>query len=249
MNEKWKDCYFDSRYKISNLGNIKRILSNGDERILKPSILNKNKTHPYYYFQIKKKGKKINYLIHRLVAFAFCDGHSDINNICDHIDRNTFNNNYTNLRWGTHKDNMNNSIKNINSNLTGIDRKRFISNQSLKKIKDSKKYYCELCETKFRSQDHQEIHNNGYCHKLKIKALEELGNNYNKDSYKKWKAKRCDEKRKETRKEFDRNKYKIMIKYNCECGGKYTSIHKERHFKTIKHQTFCNNQDHNKAAL
>ena len=94
--EEWIMCEFDDRYFISNFGNIKRILANGDERHLKPSILNKGKTHPYYYIQMCKKGKRTNYLIHRLVALAFCEGHSDINNVCDHIDRNTFNNHYTN---------------------------------------------------------------------------------------------------------------------------------------------------------
>ena len=112
MNEIFKSCEFDSRYKISNLGNIKRIKSNGDEILLKPSILNKNKTCPYYYIQIQKEGKRKNHLIHRLVAFAFCEDHSEINNVCDHIDRNTFNNKASNLRWGTQKDNCNNTKRN-----------------------------------------------------------------------------------------------------------------------------------------
>ena len=46
MNEIFKNCDFDTRYKISNLGNIKRIKSNGEEKIIKPSVLNKNKSHP-----------------------------------------------------------------------------------------------------------------------------------------------------------------------------------------------------------
>lgn len=113
MNEIFKPCDFDNRYQISNLGNIKRIKSNGDENFLKTSILNKNKSHQYKYIQISKQGKRTNYLIHRLVALAFCEGHDEINNICDHIDRNTFNNNASNLRWGTQKDNMNNLIYNL----------------------------------------------------------------------------------------------------------------------------------------
>ena len=110
--ELWKPCDFDERYYISNCGNIKRIHSNGEEKFIKPSVLNKGRTHPYYYIQISKMGKRKNYLIHRLVALAFCEGHSSDRNICDHIDRNTFNNNYTNLRWGTQKDNMNNLANN-----------------------------------------------------------------------------------------------------------------------------------------
>jgi hypothetical protein len=112
MNEIFKNCDFDTRYKISNLGNIKRIKSNGDEILINCSVLNKNKSHPYKYIQIQKEGKRKNYLIHRLVAFAFCDNYSDINKVCDHIDRNTFNNNASNLRWCTQKDNCNNMINN-----------------------------------------------------------------------------------------------------------------------------------------
>ena len=115
--EEWKDCAFDTRYKISNFGNIKRVLCNGREKMIKPSILNKNKTHSYYYIQTQKEGKRTNHLIHRLVALAFCDNHSDINNVCDHIDRNTFNNHYTNIRWGTQKDNLNNMVTNITPEL------------------------------------------------------------------------------------------------------------------------------------
>lgn len=110
--ETFKPCFFDKRYKISNLGNIKKILSNGKERILKPSILNKGKTNPYYYIQIHQEGKRKNHLIHRLVAFAFIENDNPDYNIVDHIDRNTFNNNVDNLRWCNQKINMNNCIRN-----------------------------------------------------------------------------------------------------------------------------------------
>ena len=133
MNEIYKNCYFDERYKISNLGNIKRIKSNGDEIIIKCSILNKNKSHPYKYIQVQKQGKRKNYLIHRLVAFAFCDNHSDINNVCDHIDRNTFNNNASNLRWGTQKDNMNNCCDNKTKEQKRI-RNTFLQRQRAYKV-------------------------------------------------------------------------------------------------------------------
>jgi len=119
MEEEWKCCVFDDRYYISNKGNIKRLKVNGEFHPIKPSILNKGKTHPYKYIQTQSKGKRKNHLIHRLVALAFCEGHSEENNVCDHIDRNTFNNDFTNLRWGTQKDNMNN----LANNLTPEERK------------------------------------------------------------------------------------------------------------------------------
>ena len=38
---------------------------------------------------------------------------------------------------------------------------------------------------------------------------------------------------------YDTNKDKVSERqnqmYNCECGGKYTHVHKLRHFKTILH--------------
>ena len=147
--ERWEACIFDTRYKISDCGNIKRVLSNGNEKLLKPSILNKGRTHEYKYFQTSREGKRFNHLIHRLVAFAFCDGHSEENNICDHIDRNTYNNHYTNLRWGTQKNNMNNTVTNVHTGLTGKEHKNKLGQNWVNKKKESKEYYCENCKWSF----------------------------------------------------------------------------------------------------
>ena len=108
MHEEWKKCFFDDRYRISNLGNIKRVLSNGNEKMLKGSLLNSNKTHYYKYIQIMREGKRKNYLIHRLVATAFLENEEYLPFV-DHIDRNTFNNDVENLRWCTQQTNMQNT--------------------------------------------------------------------------------------------------------------------------------------------
>lgn len=47
--------------------------------------------------------------LHRLVADAWCDGYFDGAQV-DHIDTNKENNHYTNLRWVTAKENMNNTL-------------------------------------------------------------------------------------------------------------------------------------------
>lgn len=60
--------------------------------------------------KIKNKRKWKKCFVHRLVGYGFVKGHSEINNVIDHIDTNKLNNVWTNLRWGTQKDNMNNEI-------------------------------------------------------------------------------------------------------------------------------------------
>lgn len=112
MEEIWKDCSFDSRYKVSNLGNVKRITANGDSVFIKGSILKcgDRKTHSYRYLQIIREGKRKNYLFHRLVCIAFKENPNDYPYV-DHIDRDTFNNNVDNLRWCSQEINMRNTLR------------------------------------------------------------------------------------------------------------------------------------------
>ena len=190
--EIWKDCEFDTRYKISNIGNIKRTLCNGTDRILKTSILNKGKKNPYYYIQTIKEGKRKNYLIHRLVAFHFCEGQSEENNVCDHIDRNTFNNKASNLRWGTHADNMRNSCK-YKTHILETDhkkRKAILDKEYGLNLKESKIYTCKLCNLDFESKYKQTRHCNGRAHKLKQLCFNEIDTKFNKENYLIWRNNR-----------------------------------------------------------
>ena len=119
MNEIWKNIEgYEGKYQVSNLGRVKALefpvfRLNGSiglhkERIFKGSMHKMG----YLFVGLRKDHYKEHIFVHRLVAHAFPE-------ICgewfegaevDHIDGNRLNNAAENLRWVTHRDNMNNPI-------------------------------------------------------------------------------------------------------------------------------------------
>ena len=60
MEEIYK-AYFND-YEVSNMGNVRRKLNDGNYKELKCSIQNRG----YKYFQQTKDGKRINHLVHQI---------------------------------------------------------------------------------------------------------------------------------------------------------------------------------------
>ena len=100
MEEVWKDIDgFDGIYQVSNLGEVKSLISN---KILSPS----KKRNGYLQVTLFKEGDRKYCLIHRLVAIAFIDNPFDLPQV-NHIDECKTNNCVWNLEWCSEKYNTN----------------------------------------------------------------------------------------------------------------------------------------------
>jgi hypothetical protein len=107
---KWKDVInYEGLYSISNLGEIKSLISNSSRRqtILKP--YNHNGYLRLNLYDLNGICKK--YYVHRLVALTFIpnlENKAEIN----HIDGNKQNNHVSNLEWCTSSENQKHAIEN-----------------------------------------------------------------------------------------------------------------------------------------
>lgn len=99
--EIYVNCF--ENYEISNYGNIRRKMINGEYKTIKGSIMNKG----YRYFQLNREGVRKNFLVHQLVAKHFL-GERPEGVVVDHVDRNKLNNHVANLRYLSFIDNLHN---------------------------------------------------------------------------------------------------------------------------------------------
>ena len=99
MNEEWEE--FIEGYSVSNFGNMR---SNKKGILLIPQKRYKKSEH----LSVHIKGK--NYSVSREVATRFVQNPDNLP-IVRHWDGNQRNNHYTNLKWGTQKDNTEDAIR------------------------------------------------------------------------------------------------------------------------------------------
>lgn len=143
--EIWKTIKGLEDYKVSNLGNVigLEIKTNFGcsyktypKRVIKPWLDKKG----YYYIDISNKGKKVRFLLHRLVALHFIENTENKPQI-NHKDGNKSNNAVSNLEWCTAKENLKhardtglNNISGVNNYQTNLKKEDiyFIRNSKLK---------------------------------------------------------------------------------------------------------------------
>jgi hypothetical protein len=114
-NEVWKPVVgYDGLYEVSNLGRVKtlpRVIQTpaGVRHVKEKIRLGLVGKRGYVTIGLCLGGRKHTVSIHRLVLSAFepnLENKSDV----DHIDGNRTNNNLSNLRWSTRRENLNNPI-------------------------------------------------------------------------------------------------------------------------------------------
>lgn len=170
--EEWKEIDGWSGYKISTFGRVMSYKKYDYGKLLSQATYKKRGGYKYIALGNSTMKTQKKYKIHRLVGEAFIPNPDNLPQI-DHIDRNTANNNISNLRWVTARENMCNTSF-YRTDITETDpkkRKRQTDSEYRKRKEDSGKYECE-CGSRcrhtnksnhFKSKKHQD-----YLTKLNI---------------------------------------------------------------------------------
>lgn len=110
--EDWRPVVgYEDIYAVSESGRVMRITSAATRgavpgRVLRPRI----KTRGYLHYALVREAKREDWTAHRLVAFAFL-GEPKPGQIVRHLDGVPSNNHYSNLSWGSPKENYADGVR------------------------------------------------------------------------------------------------------------------------------------------
>lgn len=106
MEEIWKDIPGLALYQASNKGNIR---NKETKKVLHQYINTNNMGHKDLRLRLYNNKIAKTYKVHRLIAMTFLENYSNDLTV-DHLNTDTTDNNVSNLRMATMKENMNNPL-------------------------------------------------------------------------------------------------------------------------------------------
>ena len=118
----WKEIKNFRHYEVSTDGRVRR-----GSKELKPTCNNKG----YPKVTLLKKGKRKQFYVHRLVAWAFVSNPDNLTQV-NHKDGNKLNNNSSNLEWVNNRSNTSRFNKtNTTSKYTGVSFKKRLQQMAI----------------------------------------------------------------------------------------------------------------------
>ncbi len=114
----------------------------------------------------------------------------------------------------------------LNKNLPSRDIKEFH-----KAYYQSHKDYSIQKQKKYYEENKEDVKNYLKEWRMKNKEKIKIANN-------EWRTTNKEYKSKKDKEYYEKNKLKLQQKYECDCGGSYTTANQSRHLKTKKHQSY-----------
>jgi hypothetical protein len=142
MNEIFKDVpNYEGVYKVSNKGNVKRILKGGREKFNKLTKLNNG----YLAIQLSLNNKGKIFTVHQLMAITFLN-HKPCGNrlVVDHINNNPLDNRIDNLQIVSARENTSKDKKGYSSKYVGVSWHKAAKKWVSHIVIDNKKEYLGL---------------------------------------------------------------------------------------------------------